>query len=128
MRTRRTPGRQISDNPFYVLGLSPDCSRAEVEREGQKLLGMLELGLSAARTYKTPLGLQIRTAEKVRDAMAQLRDPDRRLGHELWARRQPEPTVTPKDLINPPNQPEDNREDGGRGWADARSVLGWRRR
>lgn len=80
------PGRRrLADNPFHVLGLRPDCARAEVEREGQKLLAMLELGLSAARTYASPLGVHERSAEQVREAMAELRDPDRRLLHELWA-------------------------------------------
>lgn len=86
----RDPYRRIIDNPFYVLGLSPACSRAEVEREGQKLLGMLEVGLSAARTYATPLGARERTADKVREAMAELRDPERRLRHELWAHLSPD--------------------------------------
>ena len=79
MRRPGQPGHRITNNPFYVLGLPPECARAEVEREGQKLLGMLKLGLSAARTYHTPLGHFERTSEKVREAMAELRDPDRRL-------------------------------------------------
>jgi hypothetical protein len=77
--------RRLTDNPFHVLGLRPDCVRADVEREGQKLIAMLELGLSAARTYASPLGVHERSAEQVREAMAELRDPDRRLIHELWA-------------------------------------------
>jgi hypothetical protein len=40
---------RFADNPFYVLGLRPDCARVDVEREGQKLLGMLGLGLKAYR-------------------------------------------------------------------------------
>lgn len=83
-------GRErLRRNPFYVLELRPGCSRAEVERQGQKLLGMLELGLSAARTYPTPLGRVEREADAVRQAMAELRDPDRRLLHELWAHLDP---------------------------------------
>ena len=35
----------LEDNPFFVLGLAADASRIELEREAQKLLGMLELGL-----------------------------------------------------------------------------------
>ncbi len=76
----------IVDNPFFVLGLSPDASRIEIEREAQKLLGMLELELAAAETYQTPLGPQPRTSEAVRAAVAALRDPYRRLVAELWAR------------------------------------------
>ena len=79
----------IADNPFFVLGVSPDASRIELEREAQKLLGMLELGFADAQTYATPLGPQPRTAEAVRAAVAALRDPYRRLIAELWARHAP---------------------------------------
>ncbi|NVB40469.1 hypothetical protein G6O69_21695 [Pseudenhygromyxa sp. WMMC2535] len=79
-------GKQhLASNPFYVLGLRSDCERAEVERAGATLLGMLELGLSAALRYHSPLGEHTRTPELVREAMAELRDPERRLLHELWA-------------------------------------------
>ncbi len=84
---------RIAANPFFVLGLRPDCGRADVEREGQKLLAMLEVGLSPARTYPSPLGVHERSAERVREAMAELRDPERRLIHELWATLPP-PTAT----------------------------------
>ncbi|HET9626054.1 MAG TPA: hypothetical protein VFP84_32055 [Kofleriaceae bacterium] len=80
---------QLAENPFFVLGLSVDASRIEVERESQKLLGMLELGFSAIRTYQTPLGPRERTPELVRAAVAALRDPYRRLVAELWARHAP---------------------------------------
>jgi hypothetical protein len=79
----------IVDNPFLVLGLPPDVSRIEMEREAQKLLGMLELGFADALTYKTPLGPRPRTAEAVRAAVAALRDPYQRLVAELWARHAP---------------------------------------
>jgi hypothetical protein len=76
---------RLAENPFFVLGLAPDVSPREVEREAQKLLGMLELGLADAATYATPLGPRTRTAERVREAAAVLRDPRRRLVAELWA-------------------------------------------
>jgi hypothetical protein len=108
--------KAITDNPFYVLGLTPACTRADVESEGQKLLGMLSLGLSAATTYATPLGLYERTDENVRAAMAELRDPDRRLRHELTAR------------LAPAVVPEPAARDDARGapWPDALAALGWR--
>lgn len=80
---------RLASNPFYVLELRPDCTRAEVERQGQKLIGMLELELSAAASFPTPFGLRRRTPEAVREAMAELRDPNRRLLHELWATLDP---------------------------------------
>lgn len=89
LAARNAARERLAANPFYVLELRPACSRAEVERAGQKLLGMLELDLSAARRYRSPLGSHARTPELVRASMAELRDPDRRLLHELWARLDP---------------------------------------
>ncbi|HVI00088.1 MAG TPA: hypothetical protein VM869_15330 [Enhygromyxa sp.] len=86
---REAARARLASNPFYVLGLRPDCARAEIEREGQKLIGMLELELSAAATYRSPIGEHRRTPELVREAMAELRDPNRRLLHELWATLEP---------------------------------------
>jgi hypothetical protein len=103
------------ENPFYVLDLRPDCTRIEVERSGQKLLAMLELGLSAAKTYKTPLGEMERTQEKVRLAMAELRDPLRRLDHEVWARIEPTTPVTPPRPSAAKAEP----------WVGARRLGGW---
>ncbi|MGE5184018.1 MAG: hypothetical protein ACM31C_18230 [Acidobacteriota bacterium] len=79
----------LAENPFFVLGIGCDASRMEIEREAQKLLGMLELGFAAAKTYATPLGPRERTPESVRAAVAALRDPYQRLVAELWARNAP---------------------------------------
>lgn len=73
-------------NPFLVLELSPAASRQEVERQGAKLLAMLAAGVAGAAGYATPLGPRQRTPEMVRLALAELRDPARRLAHEWWAR------------------------------------------
>jgi hypothetical protein len=105
----------IADNPFFVLGVPADASRIEVEREAQKLLGMLELGFAEARTYQTPIGPRERTAEMVRAAVAALRDPYRRLVAELWARHAPPPRTAA-----PPREPETPGHDG------LRRALGWR--
>jgi hypothetical protein len=86
---REAARARLASNPFYVLGLRPDCARAEIEREGQKLIGMLELELSSASSYRSPIGVHQRTPELVREAMAELRDPNRRLLHELWATLEP---------------------------------------
>lgn len=71
-------------NPFLVLGLSPDSPPAAVERKGALLLSMLAIGAGEAANYKTPLGMGKRTVEMVRQAMDELRDPERRLLHEWW--------------------------------------------
>lgn len=75
---------RIVENPFVLLGLTPSATRREIEREGQKLLGMLALEIPEALTYASPLGPRPRSPEQVREAMAELRDPSRRLGHELF--------------------------------------------
>ena len=106
---------KLAENPFFVLGLSPDSSRIEVEREAQKLLGMLELGFPAAQTYATPLGPRPRTAEAVRAAVAALRDPYQRLVAELWARHAPAIVETPAQESEQPAPP-----------TGLRRALGWR--
>jgi hypothetical protein len=108
----------LVDNPFYVLGVAADASRIEVEREAQKLLGMLELGFADAKTYATPLGPRERTAELVRAAVAALRDPYRRLVAELWARHAPGPEAA---AAAPPAG-----EPAAPSHAGLRRRLGWR--
>jgi hypothetical protein len=104
---------KIADNPFFVLGVSPDASRIEIEREAQKLLGMLELDFAAVKTYSTPIGDRPRTPEAVRAAVAALRDPYQRLVAELWARHAPTQTREPAA------QDEDKAP-------SLRPALGWR--
>jgi hypothetical protein len=106
----------IADNPFFVLGLAPDASRIEIEREAQKLLGMLELGFAEVKTYATPLGPQPRTAEAVRAAVAALRDPYRRLVAELWARHAP---------ANAPREESPARDAEAPPPSGLRRALGW---
>ena len=76
---------RIAENPFYVLGVAVTASRTDIEREGNKLLSMLQLDLKESKSYRSPVGDHVRTAEAVRAAMAELRDPKRRLVHELLA-------------------------------------------
>lgn|SRR5262249_22953751 len=78
--------RRHLDNPFLVLELDPGAGRAELEREGARILALLAAGVASASTYPTPFGPRERTADLVRSALAELRDPRRRLVHEWWAR------------------------------------------
>jgi hypothetical protein len=78
--------RERAANPFFVLDVAPAAAVADIERQGQRLLAELAAGLDAARRYETPFGARERTPEAVRAALAELRDPARRLGHEWWAR------------------------------------------
>jgi hypothetical protein len=109
--------RRWRDNPFYVLALPPECTAAEVERAGQKLLGLLAVEVASARTYATPLGPGERTEDTVRAAMAELRDPDRRVVHETWARLAADAATS-------------EATDAGAtapAWPDGMRGLGWRR-
>lgn len=110
--------RRVADNPFHVLELPPLTTRADMERQGQKLLGMLELGLAQAATYQTPVGMRQRTAELVRWAMAELREPDRRLVHEAWAALQAQVVSVPGDAGKTPPA-------NAAGWPEALRQLGW---
>ena len=118
---------RIVDNPFYVLALPPSAARVEVERQGQKLIGMLELGLASAASYPTPLGMRQRTAEKVRHAMAELRDPERRLLHELWARAELCGGEAEPDRVGAGSQSAGSAVSCSP-WSEAFEALGWGRR
>jgi len=112
--TPGTTAERLAENPFFVLGLAVDVSRIEIEREAQKLIGMLELGFADVQMYATQLGPRPRTPELVRAAVAALRDPYRRLVAEMWARHAPAQvapaTVEPTDAGHP----------------GLRRALGWR--
>jgi hypothetical protein len=75
--------RVLAENPFRILGVSPQASAREVEREGEKLLALIAAGLDDPLGM-APLGERSRSAEQVRWAMAQLRDPHRRALHEFF--------------------------------------------
>jgi hypothetical protein len=103
---------RVLDNPFYVLELDPECSRAEIER-----------GMAGSERYPTPFGSGRRDPAKIREAMAELRDPQRRLLHELWVRG-----AARADL---PITPIDTTDFDGAdlpGFEQAPTSLGWRSR
>lgn len=108
----------IQRNPFHVLELEPTCSRIEAERHGQKLLGMLELEIEAASRYPSPVGMRERTSEDVRHALAELRDPVRRLQAELWYVRI---DAVPADAGGPAIA-----EPQKAAWTDALALHRWR--
>ncbi len=118
--------RRLSGNPFYILALPVSCGRGEVEREGQKWLGMLELGLAGAGAYRSPIGTHERTPELVRWAMAELRDPDRRLGHELWAQLEPRPAA-PSAGTPGVSAAAAAASAADAAWPEGMQLLGWAR-
>jgi hypothetical protein len=99
-------------NPFFVLGLGLQASRVEIERAGQKLLGLMALGSASAGRCDTPLGPATRDADDVRQALASLRNPGERVVHELLA-----------DLGQGPRDPADERRSGA--WAEGARAIGW---
>ncbi len=72
------------ENPFYILDLQASASPKSIEKQKQKLLGMLKLGLASATLYETPVGSFSRTEETVRQAAAALENPSQRIHWELW--------------------------------------------
>jgi len=100
-------------NPFFVLDVSTQASRTEVERAGQKLLGLLALGAAGADSYDTPFGSATRDADAVRRALATLRDPHERVMHELWA-------DVATEVGGKPNAP------ATKAWEEAARAIGWK--
>jgi len=67
------------DNPFYILEAPAEATPGEIERQGRKIIALLEVGAEKAAHYSCPLGTFPRDATMVRDAIAALRDPKRRM-------------------------------------------------
>lgn len=72
-------------NPFFVLEVATGSTRVEIERAAQKLLALMAVGSPKANRCETPLGTIERDADRVRAALAALRDPNTRVVHEFWA-------------------------------------------
>lgn len=115
----------LANNPFYVLELRPAATRPDVERQGGRLLSMLEVGIARSARFDTPVGEQARTPEAVRVAMAELREPDRRLRHELWATLPP--GVVPAGEAAE-GAPEPDSADPRGPLPELWTLAGWRRR
>jgi len=88
-------------NAFWVLGVSPDATPGEIEREGRKVLGLLEIGAESAKTYTCPFGELPRDATMVREAMAALRDPKRRAKERCLAKLGSGPRSEVEDMDAP---------------------------
>lgn len=103
-------------NPFFVLEVATDATPTDAERAGQRLLALLTIGSANAQTYPTPLGPATRDAEKVRQAVAALRDPEQRVLHELWA------SVVPAGA---PASGHSSAAPCAGPWEEAEHALGW---
>jgi hypothetical protein len=103
-----------STNPFFVLEVGTDASRAEIERTGQRLLALLSINTKSASQYTTPFGTFTRDADSVRQALASLRDPKQRIICELLA-----------DVKQVNNELKQHYAKQSPVWEDAESALGW---
>lgn len=112
--TGADPFADWRNNPFFVLELNADASRAEVERAAQRLQGLLAIGAQGADEFRTPFGPGRRDADSVRQALARLRDPLQRVTCELWA------TVPPLAVPEPTASLT-------AAWEDGALALGWGR-
>jgi hypothetical protein len=110
--SKRDPLADWRCNPFFVLEVRTDATPTEVERAGQRLLGLLTVGSASAETYQTPLGPATRDADQVRQALALLRDPGQRVLHELWANVVP----ASRERVTP---------DSAGPWEEAEHAFGW---
>jgi hypothetical protein len=99
-------------NPFFVLEIPIDATPSEVERAGQKLRALMAIGSAGVEHYASPLGIGPRDPDKVRQALAALRDPNERVLRELWAN-------IAQEIGG--EQPKT----GGEGCETAERVLGW---
>jgi hypothetical protein len=102
-------------DPFVVLQAAPTASRGDVESVAVRLLEALAAGLPGADRYPTPLGPRQRDPEVVSAAAAELRDRERRIVHEVWARM----PVREVAVEPAPTAPA---------WTGGDRALGWRSR
>ncbi len=110
--------QKIIYNPFYILGLRSDSTKAEVEQRARWLLDRLAECPGQEETYTTPLGRFPLTRSRVDEALHELEQPSRRLMHEVWAHLEPGPEDPPSPRVPEPNrQPFD--------WSRLRRLVGW---
>jgi hypothetical protein len=90
-------------NPYWVLELDAASTPGEIERQGRKILGLIELGAGKALRYECPLGTFERDATMVREAIALLRDPKRRARETCLVRLL---TATDAATLRPDSEPD----------------------
>jgi hypothetical protein len=107
--------QRFTKDPFFVLEAAPTATRRELDAVAAALIHALERGEWDAARYPTPLGERIRDAGSVKAAAHELRDPERRIVQEVWAR-----LPVRWQPIAPPPAPAP--------WCGGDRALGWRRR
>ena len=124
--TEHDPLAAWRNNPFFVLEVATDASPADVERAGQRLIALLTVGSTAAAQYSTPFGPATRDADLVRQALAALRDPVRRVVEELWA-NVAQSAVAQSAVAQGDRQVLVGKAGDTAPWEDAERAIGWRR-
>ena len=70
--------------PFWVLELDPSADGKAVEKAYTKLTGAIKLQLPLAEFFCSPLGTHVRDEFILRDARANLINPETRILAEFW--------------------------------------------
>lgn len=102
-------------DPFIVLQAAPTASGHDLDGVAMRLLEALAAGLPGADRYPTPLGPRRRDPETVTAAALELRERERRIVHEVWARM----PVREQPVESAASAPA---------WAGGERALGWRPR
>jgi hypothetical protein len=102
-------------DPFVVLQAAPTASRGDLDSAALQLLAALAAGLPGADRYPTALGPRRRDPEVVTAAAEELRDRERRIVHEVWARMPVRETRVEPAATAP-------------AWSGGERALGWRSR
>jgi hypothetical protein len=106
--------RRIAANPFHLLELDPRAGRAAIEDAARRILQALAAAMPGADRYRSAFGMQPRDTDATLSAAGKLRDRERRVLCEVWARLPVQAAaVTPR--VEP------------RPWLAGLRALGWRR-
>lgn len=107
--------RHFTCDPFHVLQAPPTANRRELDGAAAELLAALARGVPGAHHYPTPLGERARDPDLVNAAADELRDRERRIVHEVWAK-----LPVRSRAVAPPTAPAP--------WLGGERALGWRSR
>lgn len=70
--------------PFWVLELEPGADNKAIEKAYAKLTGAIKLQIPGADFFQSPLGIHARDEFLLRDAKANLTNPETRILAEFW--------------------------------------------
>lgn len=73
-------------NPYFILELEAPATRADVERQKNKLVALFDVSPARAARYLSPFGDATRSVDDVRRAAKTLEEARQRLWCGLWAK------------------------------------------